>query len=378
MSNAFVPMTEVVAAASLFLKEKPVIPFVTNRGLVQEKFATKNTKATVKKVGNVTVSNVVPGATITAVDIAESSVDVNMNRYLPARMVVNPQEHLVNIDDTMRQIVIPALDGIATAIETYGIPALVGGFNGNLVGTAGNSPSTLAHIAAAEKKIFDNKGNVDNLVGVFTSTAYSSLAQLAVNTSTDYKQDGPNNLALAKLGALSGIKQSYRSRLGSVNAFDRGYLTGTIVTNGAASAGATSLPIDGFTAATGTMYQGLAFTVTGSTARHVLVADATIAGNATTLSIWPALTGNVSDGATLTFEAAPTNNVIFDPNAVAAVILPPPPGENSVLIGGADAPYQVRLTTSPVSTSTGGMEWLFDVFFGLQVVERYHGCVVQG
>lgn len=68
----------------------------------------------------------------------------------------------------------------------------------------------------------------------------------------------------------------------------------------AGTAGDKQLTLNGFTAATGTLYAGDAFMLSGSTQVYTLVSDATISGNTATVNIYPPLTANTAINTTTT------------------------------------------------------------------------------
>lgn len=71
---------------------------------------------------------------------------------------------------------------------------------------------------------------------------------------------------------------------------------GSVVTQGAAAIGDTSLTLDSFTAGTGNISQGDEFTIAGDKTIYRIVSDTTIAGNQATVSIDPPLVSATTGG----------------------------------------------------------------------------------
>jgi hypothetical protein len=371
-------MTELQEQADLYLADQYILPYVTNTNLIQDKFATSATGGTIRvknrplpsPVSN-QFSNI--GSTVTASDVQESETLVTLDKWYPKRILTNAFEDVVSVSDFMAEIVAPAIDDVMAGIEADAIAGIVAGFSPTLTGTAGNNPSTLAHLSAAETAIFNNRGKTDNLVAIMNTTAYDSYAALDSNINSLY---GGSGLANKSISAKSGVKQFYRSRFASLAAFDRGYITGTVLVQGGSQSGST-LAVDGYTAATGTTKKGTRITIAGVTGTYTLIADAVIAGNATTYQLDRTLASAPADNAAITFASAHTNNVVFDPRAVIAAIVPGKAGSNSSILGG-NGPIRIRMSESGVKTDTGSSELLFDTFMGLNIKQFQFGAVVQG
>jgi flagellar hook-associated protein 2 len=74
---------------------------------------------------------------------------------------------------------------------------------------------------------------------------------------------------------------------------------GTVLVNGAGTAGDKTLSLDGFTAGAGSLLQGDQFVINGDSTIYTLQNDATVAGNATTLDLKPPLVLAAADNATI-------------------------------------------------------------------------------
>jgi hypothetical protein len=288
------------------------------------------------------------------------------------------QERLFSIDDFALQVTRPAMLAIAQDIDlwlTHNV--LAPGFARNLVGTDGNEASTLAHLAAAWKKLFDNKATNGQVTGLLTSATAANFLQLTQFISKDYGDSRPSALANAMFSPI------YNMDLYPVNAagsLDRGDVAGTVLVKGASQTGA-SLIVDGFTAATGTVKAGTRFTVNGDTTVYTVTADAAIAGNEATLSLDQSLAASPADNAAVTFKAAAKENIVFNPDATARVLIAPEPQWGNPSSVGVFEGISIRTTfESTINDATSGdAEWvLYDVFVGGKVLVAAGGVVMQG
>jgi hypothetical protein len=382
MSNIWQEQTLIKEVADLYLAKDVTIPFLTNRDMVAGQYGASGGKTDVSIVEADTAAEpVTVGADITPTDVVTSKVSVDLDFYFAKSKKMNSLEALTNVRSFAAEIMIPTIDSIVQGMSKVMQRRIAGGFARYYTGTLGNNPSTLAHIAAAEKKIFGNTGaEQKNLVGLINDTTWSSLNQLSTNISLDYGPGQASNLAKNTISAMGGVNQWVRSYWGSQSAFDRGSITSAgIAVKGATTAGATSIVLDGWTVATGTIYEGYQFTIAGDATVYTTTADAVKAGSEVTVSFTPALAANAANDAVVTSSTAFTQNVIFDPACVAGVLLPPPPMDStSIILGGADAPFQILMTKGNKSTLNGTNTVLFEVFGGCKVAQPKRGCVVQG
>jgi len=372
MSNSFVTPSAVVRDAALFLNDELIIGNLVNRN-VEQTFASKvGSSVKVKSVPNLGTADEFTSTT-SASNVSESSVDVTLEKHFYKRVDITSDEATLQVDDFTTQVVVPAVRSLVRGVESYFLQKIVGGFNRNIVGTAGNQPSTHAHILAAEKKIFDNRGNNSQLVGVISSTAHASLAALNIFTSQDYGAERPAGLRSNSLGMLSGVNWFRTPNAGSLTL---GNTAGTILTNGAKTAGVTAIDIDGFTTAAGTIYEGARFTLAGDATVYTITSNAVTAGSAVSVNITPALAANVADGVALTWQTAPTTNVVYNPAGVAAAILPGAVLNAQTAVANVNG-LGLRII-SDVSTSTLAASWVFDLYAGCKVSMNEFGSVLQG
>jgi hypothetical protein len=314
-------------------------------------------------------------ADITVDSVNEGSVTLDLNRNVYAAMEVTDEQWLGSLDDAMAQIVVPMLNSVSDSIETYFAQELVRGFAPFVSGTQGTNPSTLAHLAAAEKVIFDNKGLRPGLVGLFNSTAYSSLTQVNQNISSDYQGDAAM-MALRenRINPLAGI-QVFRSNGCAAN-LDRGAIAGTVLVKGVQTAGATSLIMDGLTNATGVMKKGTRFALTtGDTTIYTVTADTAAVGSEINVPITPALAANTTNDDPVVFQTAVTSCPIFAPQSVVGGVLAGPPASDAGIITADNMSLQlIELARGKNLKKI----WVLQGYIGLSVLEPKFGVICQG
>jgi len=370
MANTFLTPTDVVRDAALILNDELLVANLAVRSLEQN-FA--------RKVGDtvyVKTPPVITGAntftsTTSATNVTEVRTAVTLQKHYYVRVDLTSDELTEQLDDFNTVVVQPAVRGMVRTIEAYLLGRLAGGFARNVSGTQGTSASTQAHILAAEKVIYANRGDVSNLVSVISPTVHASLAALAQFTSADYGTDRPAGLTNNTLGKLAGI-QFYRSP--NVTSLTRGDISGSVTASGTAANAYCSLA--SLTSATGTVYEGCRFVVAGDATVYTVTADTAIASNAVaSLPITPVLASSPSTAA-VTFQTAVTQDVIYNPAAFAVAIVP------GAIVGPNVAAATVNgvglRIISDVSTSTLTGSWVFDCYVGGRVVMNEYGAIMQG
>jgi hypothetical protein len=313
----------------------------------------------------------------TVSDISEGKVKLKIKHRAYVKHVLTAQELAFNVDDFATQVTRPAMLALAKDIDSFLIDQLAAGFARNLVGTDGADPSTIDHLIAAYVRLFDNESPTDNLGGILTSTALGAFLKLPQFTNRDYGDEKTAGLRNALLSQLYGINFYPNQRAGSL---DRGDIAGTVLVKGATQTG-TSIVVDGFTAATGTVRKGTRLTFAGDTTVYTVAADATIAANTATLVLTSAKTVAAADDAALTFKTAARQNVVFHPDAAAKAIIAPVPQRGNPSSVGVFEGLSVRTTfESSISDSqTGDSEAvLFDAFVAGEVIVPECGVVMQG
>ena len=371
MANTFITPTDVIHDANLILRDRLVAANLVSRD-TEARFA--------RKVGDtvkVSVPAIVDGkeftGTASASDIAETTVDVVLEKHFYNKVSLTSDELSQQLDDFNTRVQIPVITGLVGKIENYLISKIAGGFARNIVGTAGTDPSTHQHIINAEKKVFDNQGDTSLLAAILNSQAHANFKVLNIMNSLDFREDAPSILRGNALGQTNNI-----SFVRSVHAgtFDQGDVAGTVLVNGASQTGS-NLAVDGFTASTGTVKEGTRFTVNGiAGVTFTVTADTAIASNAATLPITPALPSSPADNAAVTFETAFTEIPVYNPAAVAGAFVPGAPDINAE-ISSIDG-IGLRVIRGGVDTTSLASDWVWDLYVGCRVVQPAFGAIMQG
>lgn len=312
-------------------------------------------------------------------DITEGVVPVTIQHRSYVKHKLTAQERTFSIDDFALQVTRPAMLAIAQDVDlflTHGV--LAPGFARYLVGTDGNEASTLAHLAAAWKMLFDNKATNGKVTGLLTSATAASFLQLTQFTSKDYGDSRPAALANALFSPVYGMDLYPVSAAGSL---DRGDVAGTVKVKTTVAAGQTAIVLKGLTAATGTIKAGARFTIAGDNTVYTVTGDAAIAGNEATVSVYPALAVLQDEDDAITFKAAAKENIIFNPDATARVLIAPEPQLGNPSSVGSFEGISIRTTfeSSINDAATGDAEYvLYDVFVGGKVLVPQGGVLMQG
>lgn len=374
MGNTFITPAMVARDAAITLADRLVVGNLVNRD--------KEAVFTGNKVGDSIKVTVPPAVTdaseftgsTAASDVTEKQIDLTLEKHFYKRADLTSKQKTLELSDFTRLITVPFMAGIAESIDKFFLRNMQV-FRKNLVGSVGNRPSTIAHLGAATKALNDLKILKAGRVALIDTTVELALGQLTNFASLDYGSDSSQREGT--LGRRYGFNFVTDANLG---AFSRSAvandIAGTVLTNGTPAIGAVEVPIDGITSTAGTIYAGTVFTMAGDTTRYVVRKDATIASNATTLTVAPALVAAPGDGAALTFEAAGYSNLVFHPNAVSGAIVAPAPlamGSSVQSFNG----ISVRVSMDSSITSLAD-SIVYDVFVGCRVIEPDGGALFCG
>lgn len=384
MANAFLTSDFVFGAtrlAAALLSKNLVAASLVSRD-VEEKFRTMKTGGSVSVKYRPTLTanldeSTAGQTTLSTEDNAQESVLVDATNYVYHKQSITTSESTFSLDNFQRDVLEPAVLAVRHTIDSFFIRRISGGFARNLAGTAGTAPSTVAHIVAGRKTYVDNNGNLSaRLVSILGSAAESSFLQLDHFANRDYGDDNAPALRRAKLNPLYGIEFYMDQNAGT---FEQGDVAGTVLAAGGSQTG-TTLNVDGFTAATGTVREGTRFTIASVSGTYTVTADTAIASNAAALPITPALASSPADNAAITFGTAPTSDVIYAPEAVAGAIVAPTPLMNGRSAAATFNNVSVRITfDSTTSGSSGAVDtMLIDAYIGCRVIRNELGLIFQG
>lgn len=373
MPNTFITPTMVARDAAITLANRLIVGNLVNRDK-EAIFNGSKVGQTVKvtRPPRVTDASEFDGTT-TAEDVTEEEVDLTLEKHFYKRVDITSRQRKLELDEFTRTVLMPRMQGIASSIDKYLISKM-GVFKANIAGNAGSRPAAISDITAANKALNDLYLVNSGRIALIDTTVEASLLNLEAFTSSDFGPNLPAAVREAMLGRKYGFDFVPNANL---DTFDQGDVAGTIAVNGTTAVGSESIALDGFTNATGTVKAGTVFTIAGDSTRYVVMEDATKAGNAATVSIYPALAQEAADDAVATVETAGFENVVYHPNAISAAIVAPAPlaGGNSVVESYNGISVRVS-QDSDITTLSDQM--VIDVFVGGQVVDPDGGALFGG
>lgn len=310
--------------------------------------------------------------TVTATNITETEANITLSRHFYKSALLTPQNKTLDIRAFADQIVFPLVQSVAQSVDLL-VAREMRLFARNLVGTAGTAASTVAHCTAGVLKLMENKINADmGYMAAITPGTWAGLMGQVEFKSRDYGDNKPGGLASGQLSPVSGINEFFTTQ--NLGTFAQGDIAGTVLVKGASQTG-TSIIVDGFTAATGTVKQGTRLTFNGDTTVYTVTADATIASNETTLVIYPSKASAASNDAAVTFETAFKESYIYHPSCIAAAVVAPAPFDD-----GTSYVFQTNGLSLRVSYQKSGLEEkvVVDTLAGVKIIHPEGGVVFQG
>lgn len=376
MANTFITPTAVARDAAIALAHRLIVGNAVGRdkeGLFTAAKLGDEIKVTIPPA--ITDASEFTGSTA-ASDMTETSIGLKLEKHFYKRVDLTSKQKSLELSDFTRLITVPCITGIQDVIDKY-ILKQMQVFRKNLSNAVADRPTTMAHVAKATQVLNDLKLVGMNRIALIDTTVEFTLSQLSAFQSLDLGADGPSGLREGRLGRRYGFDFVTDTNLGAfVRSAAAGDITGTVLTDGTPGIGATSITIDGITNASGTIYAGTVFTLAGDATRYVVRIDATIASNAATLIIAPALVAAPPNNTALTFEAAGFSNLVYHPYAVAAAIVAPTPmAVGSVVDSFNGVSIRVTMDSSIVSLADS---IVYDVFVGARVIQVDGGALFGG
>lgn len=375
--NIFNTVNEIARDAAIELADALVVLGIIPRDVEQKMVGKKGGKVQVSVIDEQTANHQDHRNTptsLTSDDINERHVDVEAYDYFYKRHTLNSKELTYNVDDFTRLVTRPAVRAIARGLEGFHITQMAAGFAPQVFGTVGSPVEASRDIILARKGLKDAHAPMNGIYGILGTQAEANLLQLDEFKSADYA-DAPTALRQAMLPFRHGVQLLAGTETGGT--FDQGDIAGTVLVKGASQTG-TSIVVDGFTEATGTVKRGTRLTFAGDSTVYTLAADATIASNEATLVLTQAKASAAADDAAVTFETPFTEDVIFQRNAYAGAIVAPEP----LAMGSAVEQFNglsIRVTVqSSIDGNNGAVDSiLYDVYTGGNVLKATHGGIFQ-
>jgi hypothetical protein len=375
MANKFELRQEMIRDAAIILSENLVAANLCNRE-IEDKFAENiGDEVSVKMVPDLGEAKEFDGVETVPTDVIEQKTKVKLEKHFYQRVNLTSKQMSLEVDDFIVQVINPMVLSLARSVDKYLIAKWAGGFARNLVGSDGTSPTTEAHIIAARKKIIDNNAPYRNVAAIIDTTAEAAFLQLTKFTSVDYGAERPAALREGVLGKLHGA--TFFTSQNANTSFDRGDIAGTVLVNGASQTGST-INVDGFTAATGTVKAGTRATFAGATGTYTVIEDCAIAGNAAALKLDRAVDASPTNDGAVTFATAFKQDLLYNIRAASGAVIAPAPLMGGVQ-GGVDT-YNGLSIRVGMQGSLGSLSntIVTDVFVGGQVLYPAAGTVFQG
>lgn len=382
MANTFATVQKLADMSALFIAQRLGYAARVNRS-VEGDFKDKGIGTTVDVVQRTKVAKAstysATSGTVTAVNLVESKIPVVITDQFYQAAILTATQKTMEVKDLFKSVISILLFSVIEQIEDTLWAAMVGDFARNQVGTEGNEPSTLAHITAAVAGLKDGeipmpRGGYQSFI---TTTAWANFVNASEFKSRDFGSNREGNLTLGTLAPISGVKEFFDSQVAGT--FPIGTdIAGTVLVDGASQTG-TTLHVDAFTAAAGTVVKGTRFTIeddpnTGNI--YTTTADVTIASNEVDLLITPSISSAVTDGKIITFKTAFKENLIMHPDAYAAVVIAPVPLESTKqsAVSTVDG-FEVR-----VSTLQHGLDEkiVVDTLYGAKLLTQSGGFFMNG
>jgi hypothetical protein len=322
--NTFLTPTIIADVGLLALENNLVMANLVYRGYDKE----------FRKIGD--TARVRKPATFTAIefdgdlsgefqDISESYVDVKLDKILTVPFEITQEQMSLDVKDLTEQVINPAARALAQGIDSL----LTGLYVDIPYYTDVSGTVDVSDISDVRKILLENKVPMDDQKsGVLCPDTEAKYNVLDAFLHADKRGD-TTTVKSGSMGRLYGIDwyvdQNIKTHtVGTVD------LAGAITDDPSVAAGATTIHVGSL--GTGTINKGSIITIAGNTGKYVVTANATIAANAATLTIYPALNDAVLKDAVVTIHAADKANLVFHKNAFCLATAP-----LAEPLGGADA-----------------------------------------
>lgn len=256
MPNTILTPTKIAREAIMLLKNQLGVANMVHRDYIRDMYDPKSGgTVTIRKPAEFSVTD---GATLSNQDATEYSVVIPAPSQKHVAMRFSSQELTLEVEDFSARYVMPAVTQLVNQVE-YDILGLYNQIP-NSVGTPGTTPGSFSAFASAMQRL-DEYGveNADRCICINPAARASMADALKGLDSSTRPQDA---LRRGDLGQLADMRvfMSQNVRTHTAGTFSTG---STGVTNGASSAGDTTLTTDGWAASTLVLTAGDIFTIAG-------------------------------------------------------------------------------------------------------------------
>ena len=359
MANSFITVKNIARLALPILVDNLVMPELCYRDY-SDTYTDLGDTIQVKKPPVYEAKDFTPGSTVTIQDITEGAVDVKLNKIATVDIKLSALEAALNFSEqkVVDDFITPAAVAIAEKINKAGVmeyvnvPTIAGG-------TAGTAPSTMAAFATVRKQLNKQKAPLSERYAIWDVEADAKFTELNILTAVG---DAGTNRGLreGEIGRVFGLDNYYTQ---AIEAHTNG-VTGTPLIDGAATAGATTIHVDGLTTA---FAVGDMFTIASDSTKYTVCGVGTLASGEMDIDICPALAKNAADNAAITVASAATNNLAFHRNAIAFVTRPLAPAPGVESYSTSNGMYSLRVTRGYDMSKKEALMSL-DVLYGYKTV----------
>lgn len=359
MANEFITIKNIARQALPRLEENLVMPALCWRDFNND-FSDLGDTIQVKKPVELEAQDFTIGSTVVDQDIKEKSVDVTLDKIATVDISINALEAAVNWSEEKftREFIEPAVAAIAAKINKNGVEQYVN--IPNLIGTAGTTPSAMTDFSAARKFLNKAKAPMTDRYAVWDVEADAKFTELS-NLFKVNEAGWNETLRQGQIGNVYGLENFMTQSIAPHTLVG----AGTVLVDGAALKGATTLHVDGVTTA---LAAGDMFTIAGDTTKYTVVSGGALETADQDLVICPELQKNAADNAVITLiSTATTNNLVFHKNAIAFVSRPLHAPEAVPSYTTNDGQYSLRVVKA-YDRDTKTEKLSMDVLYGYKVI----------
>jgi len=340
MTNTIDPYNPIFYAqeALIVLEDALGMAARVHRGYdAERKSSNKGDTIQISKPGTFTTQ---AGGTGTAADLTPTKIDIKLDDWREVKFGLTDKELAYTTEKIITDHLSPATYALAHYIETKltNLYKFVP-WSFNMASSPGAND-----IVDTRKILRDNAGTiVDSDMIHFGIDSTLEAAFLKSEVFHAARIAGDQNMGALMNGSLGNrfgcehfVQQTLTSHTSGTVVSNESDLLGTVTGNHLKDA--TSLIVGGLdlsdssSGARESLVAGDSFVIAGNTQRYTVTAAATVVAGAVTLSIWPQLAANVSNGAVVTFETSDSTNfadsyyanLMFHRNAFAIALAPLP------------------------------------------------------
>lgn len=318
-ANKFVYTANIVAKEALsMLTTNTVFGSLVYRDYASEFTASKRGDTIQIKRPASFVLNEFEGTT-TPQTISEGAISLQLSKHFDITVAVTSKEWTLELADFRESVIRPAM----LAFQ-QGIDELVAGLYTEacyFAGASGEGPTTLAHLAALDRAMNEQKIPLQNRVCVVSPRTKEAMFSIDAVARADARGDGGSALREASMGRIMGINWYMDQNI-------RHHIAGTasgveaLAISAQAEAGASTINIDGGSASE-TLEVGDVFSIEGCPGSFTVTEKATASSGAFTgVKFYPPLPQQVKDNTGVTVQGSGDANLAFVRRGIALATVP--------------------------------------------------------